>query len=374
MGRREKQILGSLTALLPISLALVLWARNFPDQVEQLYSLGFYPLWGGFLSQLTSPLPFSLAELLVIAGSFLAILLAVQYLSRMLRHKEQRLALTCQLALRLLGWGSLVTFLFTLGGGLNYYRYTFTYYSGLEPAPSQVLQLRDLCAELRDQANLLREGLPEDGAGVFTFADGSTASLATTARDHYRALGTQNPQWEPLLSLGSRVLPKGVFFSQVMSYLQITGFFFPYTMEANVNLHTTNIDIPFTMCHELSHISGFMREDEANFLAYLACMAGESREFAYSGTVQALIHAGNALHSKNQQLYYEVMEEVSPAVRRDLDADAQYYYAHQTPVGDFSRSVNDVYLRVNNQTDGVDSYGRMVDLMLADYRLRHGLD
>lgn len=374
MRKGEQRILGSLTALLPISLLLVLWARSAPDQLERLYSLGFYPIWGGLLIGLTSWVPFSLAEGAVAAGVLLALTLAVTCLRGLVRHRGQRWARTKVLALRLLGWGSLVVFLFTIGGGLNYYRYTFTHYSGLEPAPSQVLQLRDLCVELRDQANLLRVGLEEDEAGVFTFRDGSPRSLAVTARDHFQALGIQNPQWQPLLELGGRTLPKGVYFSQVMSYLQITGFFFPYTMEANVNMHTSAIDIPFTMCHELSHISGFMREDEANFLGYLACMAGDSQEFAYSGTMQALIHAGNALHSRNQQLYYEVMEDASPGVRRDLDADADYYYAHKTPVGEFSQSVNDVYLRVNNQADGVDSYGRMVDLLLADYRQRHGLE
>ena len=29
--------------------------------------------------------------------------------------------------------------------------------------------------------------------------------------------------------------------------------------------------------------------------------------------------------------------------------------------------VNDAYLKANNQTDGVQSYGRMVDLLIAEY-------
>ena len=197
-------------------------------------------------------------------------------------------------------------------------------------------------------------------------------ALSATARDQYAALARRNPRWTELLEGGGGTAPKGVLFSEAMSYMQIVGVFFPFTMEANVNVHTSPINIPFAMCHELSHISGFMREDEANYLAYLACMAGDSREFAYSGAVEALVHASNALYRKNVRMYDQVMEGLSDGVRRDLAADAAYYDAHKSAFGDFSQSVNDAYLRVNNQTDGVYSYGRMVDLMLADYRLRHG--
>ncbi len=372
MKKREQVLLGSLCALLPVSLVLVLWARSHPSQVERLYSLEFYPRWSALLMGATAHLPFSLAEWLILAAVVLVVFFAVRYAVRMAGGRGRRLELTKAYALRALAAASLVLFLFLLGGGLNYYRYSFTYYTGLEVRESEVTQLRDLCLELADDANTLREGLPEDADGVFTLADVPVRTLSATARDQYAALARRNPRWTELLEGGGGTAPKGVLFSEAMSYMQIVGVFFPFTMEANVNVHTSPINIPFAMCHELSHISGFMREDEANYLAYLACMAGDSREFAYSGAVEALVHASNALYRKNARMYDQVMEGLSDGVRRDLAADAAYYDAHKSALGDFSQSVNDAYLRVNNQTDGVYSYGRMVDLMLADYRLRHG--
>ena len=38
-----------------------------------------------------------------------------------------------------------------------------------------------------------------------------------------------------------------------------------------------------------------------------------------------------------------------------------------------STQINDAYLKANRQDEGVKSYGRMVDLLLADYRDRHNL-
>ncbi len=67
-------------------------------------------------------------------------------------------------------------------------------------------------------------------------------------------------------------------------------------MEANYNGHMPEMDIPSTVCHELSHLKGFMREDEANFIAYLACRQSDSAAFRYSGALLAYIYSGNALY------------------------------------------------------------------------------
>ncbi len=116
-----------------------------------------------------------------------------------------------------------------------------------------------------------------------------------------------------------------------------------------------------------------MREDEANFLAYAACRASEEPFFRYSGSATALIHAGNALYAKDPARYQQAMEGLSDGVRRDFAASSAYYNAHHTSFGEFSTKVNDTYLKVNSQPQGVATYGRMVDLLLADYRLRHGI-
>ena len=260
---------------------------------------------------------------------------------------------------------------FLLGGGFNYYRRTFTQMSGLSPRASEVEQLALLCEELAAEASALREGLPEDEKGVSLLVQGNR-ELAATAAENYRRLMEAEPEWD-FFDLSTRCRVKPVFFSEAMSYMEIVGVFFPYTVEANINTHTTDFDIPFAACHELAHISGFMREDEANFLAYAACRASEEPFFRYSGSATALIHAGNALYAKDPARYQQAMEGLSDGVRRDFAASSAYYNAHHTSFGEFSTKVNDTYLKVNSQPQGVATYGRMVDLLLADYRLRHGI-
>ena len=64
---------------------------------------------------------------------------------------------------------------------------------------------------------------------------------------------------------------------------------------------------------------------------------------------------------------------MSDDVQRDLAADGAYWDQFEGPVAQVSNQVNDSYLKANEQEDGVKSYGRMVDLLLADYRQRHGI-
>ncbi|MFQ8979614.1 MAG: DUF3810 family protein [Waltera sp.] len=40
---------------------------------------------------------------------------------------------------------------------------------------------------------------------------------------------------------------------------------------------------PATMCHELAHIRGYIYEDEANFIAFLACVESDDSTFQYAG-------------------------------------------------------------------------------------------
>ncbi len=123
------------------------------------------------------------------------------------------------------------------------------------------------------------------------------------------------------------------------------------------------------MCHELSHVRGFMREDEANFIAYLACRISDDIEFKYSGIMLALIHSANALYSTDSKLFNELVKNhYSKEMLIDLKDNSLYWQKHSGFLSKVSNTVNNSYLKINGQSDGVRSYGRMVDLLIADYK------
>lgn len=80
-----------------------------------------------------------------------------------------------------------------------------------------------------------------------------------------------------------------------MSYADIAGMYFPFTVESNINTDGPFFTIPATMGHEMAHQCGFMREDEANFIGYLACKDATDPLTRYSGYSLAYDYALSAL-------------------------------------------------------------------------------
>jgi hypothetical protein len=86
----------------------------------------------------------------------------------------------------------------------------------------------------------------------------------------------------------------------------------------------------------------------------------------------ALIIAGNALYDQSPELYFKIREGYSDGVINDIRANSMYWQQYEdTVISTVSNKINDTYLKVNAQADGVKSYGRMLDLLLANYRSKH---
>jgi len=123
-----------------------------------------------------------------------------------------------------------------------------------------------------------------------------------------------------------------------------------------------------TTTHEMAHQRGFAREDEANYIAYLTSTLHPDPDFQYSGVMLALTYTMNTLYRYNPETWIEVRNEYSEGVNRDIEDMKKYWTHYQGPIDQISTNINNTYLMANRQKDGVNSYGRMVDLMLAEFR------
>lgn len=349
-----------LLLLLPAAFALDLAAKSSPDFAEW-YAVTIYPVYAQFFSAVTGVLPFSLGEFCLIALVLFLLVYLARGIYRLIRIKKDRFARLVRFLSIPLLIAVCIAFLCVTNYGTNHRRYSFAAVSGLTVRDSSAEELYDLCVTLTETANALREDVTEDENGVFTLAD-SVQTNAARAKTLFNALHADYPT---LYTTGT---PKPVVFSEVMSYLDISGIYCPFTFEANVNVHMDDVGIPFTMCHELSHLSGYMREDEANFIAFLACIQSDDADFRYSGAFLAMVHASNALYSADYALWEQAAALRSDAVERDIASNNAYWARYDTPVAEVSNRVNDAYLKANGQENGVQSYGRMVDLLLAYYR------
>lgn len=357
-----------LLVLIPVSISLILLARQSSFFAEQIFAKHIYKWVSQLISTISGIVPISLAELIILLLPVTLLIIIVLFLRRIIIDKSNRRFHVLKGLLNLLCTVSVVLFLFTIFAGINYYRYPFSRYSKLEIRDSSIEELYSLTENLAQQANELRSQIPmTDENGVFQLS----VSDYKLAKQADQAMGALGKEYSVLK--GAYGKPKPVLISPLMSYTEITGIFIPFTMEANVNVDVPDYEIPVTMLHELAHLRGFMREDEANFIAYLAGMESEQIEFRYSSTMLALVTSGNALYGQDPDLYFEIREKYSEGVLKDIRANSAYWVKYEdTVVSTVSNKINDTYLKANAQTDGVKSYGRMLDLLLAKHRKDNG--
>lgn len=344
---------GWLLLLLPAALArvLVLLAQSAPAATEALFSRGLYPVLAQGFSFVTRLFPVSLTELALLSAPALLLL----QLARAVRLRRFALRAVFRGLLALL---SGLYAAFTLFWGLNYYRLPYASVAGLDPRPSGAQELGELYLELCAQANSLRLSLPGDGARPLAMPSREAALAFVPAA--YAATAREAPHLQ-----GNYGAPKSALLSYPLAKLNISGIFSPFTLEAQVNRYESPLLLPATACHEAAHQRGFAREDEANFIAYFVCVRSGEPYFAYSGTLLALMHAGSALAGANPESYARLRAGLSSGVRADMAAYAQNWAAFEGEAARMHERVNDAYLRANGQSEGVRSYGRMVDLLLA---------
>ena len=257
-----------------------------------------------------------------------------------------------------------LSFLFTffvLNAGINYNRESFAFHAGIEVRDSEIDELKALYRILVYRAHILSELVSTDSYGVFVPSNNDFHSQAVIAMRNLNELHGG--------LVGFLPKPRAPVMSRLMSHMRIGGFFSPWTLEAHYNGEMPPHRKPFMMVHELAHVSGHMREDEANFIAYLASRNSSCVDFNYSAVYDGIIYVLNALHRVvSRETYAELFGELPMQIRRDMAANRAFWQQFDGPVAEMANRANDAYLRANRQEDGVMSYGRMVDLMLAYYR------
>ena len=351
-----------LMFLFPAAVGLTHLASRFPDAAERYYSRMIYRYTSQAISSFTGLLPFSVAEILVIAALLLMTVAAVHGIIRLVKSPGKRLKLLAKQLVATAAAVSILYFSFTAVWGLNYHRLSVADTAGLELRPASVEELESLCRHLIEKANELRDFVEEDQNGVMVSPKGA-GDILKRAGKGYRAAAKTYPELG-----GGYGRPKAVMLSRVMSHQGIGGIYFPFTGEANVNVLQPHFIIPFTASHEMAHQRGFAREDEANYIGYLASVMHPDYDFRYSGTMAALRYSMNALAGHDMERYILLRQEYSEGVARDFNAWYEYCSRYEGFVKETTDRINDRYLQAQGQADGVQSYGRMVDLLLAHFR------
>ena len=197
----------------------------------------------------------------------------------------------------------------------------------------------------------------------------SAAWLWHAGRTGQRAMEKLGQRYRRLS--GHYPFPKPILNTWILSVQQTTGVYSPFTVEANYNRDIAYYDIPFTICHELSHLRGYMQEEEANFIGVLATIGADDLYFNYSGYVSAWVYAGNALARIDSTAFATLYGRINARTRQDMLYNNAYWKQFEGKPAEAHEQLNDAYLKIQGQTTGVRSYGHVTDLML-EYFAQNG--
>ena len=310
------------------------------------------------IASVTYRVSFSVAEMLYITAFLAAILLlpcAVRALVRS-RHKWQTLygivlGAACAVLTVYVGM--------TLLWGVNYYTDSFQDKSGIYAREASVDELEKLTRIMAQGVIDTYDGVKRDENGLFAE---SRQDIFAASTGIYRSVYDQFP----FLELEDRE-PKALVFSHLLSTMDFTGFFFPFTGEANLNVHCPPMYLASTITHELAHLRGIASEQECNFLAVVASTSSENPVYRYSGWLLGYVYTSNALYRADPERWKEIRLTIPEEVNADLRHHSDYWAAYEGPINEAASNAYDSFLKGYGDEDGIQSYGTVVDMLITYY-------
>ena len=306
------------------------------------------------MARITSFIPFSLYELVLITIPLQVIVLGWLAIRRF-KSGQGRV----RFVLNLLSFALLLYGGHLLALGIGYNTTPLANKMNIPYVEINEQTLSETMISLRDEANELSEGFSKNENG----STDSGYTLDEISEKICEAYASFSKEHGFVKSFESRA--KGIAFSGGMSYLGLGGIYTFYTGEANVNMKYPDYDVIFSTAHELSHQRGIMRENEANFMAYLVLSGSSDPYLRYSAALSMYSYVASALYQTSPDKYYEIAGGLSSAARGDLATSSAVSEKYgDTFIADISRAINDLYLK-SSGTDGVVSYGLVTRLAVA---------
>lgn len=351
----------TLILLTGVALLIKLFSF-FPVAVEQYYTHGLYPVTAAVQRFLFGWIPISIGDIVYgLAGLFLLSKL-IQLFRRLFRKQLTRqywLTGLRQFVLIIL-W---IYVSFNLLWGLNYNRKGIASEIGLEVTPYQQADLLAVMNTLIDRLQTLdstgRAGRSSLSRKRTLFSEAVTAY--DTLSHHHTNLHYSIQSVKPSL------------YSYLGNYLGFTGYYNPWSGEAQVNTTVPLFIRPFTTCHEIGHQLGYAKENEANFAGYLSAKSSANPAFRYSVYFDLYTYSWYYLYRQDSVLAKQMNERLPLGVKKDYKELREFYRKHRNPVEVVIDKLYGQYLKANNQPSGKLSYNEVIAWLIAYYK-KYGIN
>ena len=350
--------------LLTAAVNVIAWnSQAFCDwHVKHLF-----PLSVNLYGRLMSVFPFSVGEgMIVLAVLFTAAAIVMGFMRILVRKGRVKMLISA--FFRVYAWGFLAVFMImTWNCFILYHASEFdeTYMAQKAQRTYTDRELIQVRNHIVEELNTLTEQMERDGEGFLVYQ-------GDMKQEAVRAMQGLGEEYE-LLS-GYYPQAKGITASDFLSQQYMMGYYFPFSMEANYNTSMYIANVPATLCHELAHLKGFIYEDDANFIGFLACINSEDPFYRYSGYLSVLNYVEKEYKKASGKQEFGSVS-LAKSVRADdifLTSEAwkrveENAVVETAVVKAASNQFTETTLVINGVSDGMKSYSRVVQLLLEYY-------
>lgn len=350
MQKKTKLI---LVALLPLQVIVLQILKHFPNFIETYYSTGLFPFFSKIFRYLFGWIPFSVGDIFYL----LLIIYALRWIYKNIRRvKTDPKHFTIDIIATL----SIVYLVFNLMWGLNYYRVPLHKKLNLKTKYTTE-QLITTTKRLIKKSNEMHRKLGfEDSVKIDSPYDHQ--QIFDMTLNGYENLTKKHPN----LSYSPLSLKKSTW-SLGLTYMGYSGYYNPFSGEAQVNGLIKLHKFPVVSCHEQAHQIGYAAENEANFIAALATLNNDDEFIQYTGYIFALRYCVNEIARRDLDTYHELLKTINPGILKSYKEMRDFWKSYENPFEVVSKTFWDLFLKSNNQSKGIKSYSYMVALIVNYY-------
>lgn len=332
-----------------------------PELVERFYSSFIFQYIARIIAIANKPFGFSLSEMGLVVLAILLFIWLLWVAQKAWNGYISPLDLIAYLLYRAIWAGGAVMLLFLILWGFNYQRQPLATNLKLEGRETRPGELEAICALMISRLNASydaarvkqdwsnEKGMPLSRKQLYEALEASYQSLSILGRASQGGFGP----------------PKPLTLSPLLSRFGISGIYSPFTGEANYNEEAPACDLPYVIAHEKAHQRGFAREDEANFVGFLACVNATDPFVRYSGYLQAMPRVMNVLATTNEDEYRVLLTRIGQGARSDLQTRAAFWHMRESRVlGEVARKTNNTYLKANRVRSGIANYDEVTALII----------
>jgi len=316
--------------------------------VERYYARWIYPALQSIVTPISNRVPFALFDAAVVLLIATAATIWVQAIRRgrkkqLLRSLGRGLVATITLLAVVYLW-------FLTAWGLNYARPPLESQMPFDAARITPQTVRALAEHSIRRANQTYSAAHAAG---FPAIDARPARLIEAMHQVEHEFGRPRPT--------IFATPKWSILTPFYRASGVSGQLGPFFLETLLNPDLTGPEREATLAHEWAHLSGYAPESDASFIGLLAALrAGPSAE--YSAWLDLVSESANQLQPVTQRV---VLQELEAGPRKDQEAIRERLTKLVRPVERAAWSTYDQMLKSQGVEEGVQSYSRVVQLLIG---------